>query len=131
MGAALFIVLDNEKPGFNTMVDGKAIGKAANELDEICRSIGLPSIHSFVSMSMDEISDMLGDKLAQRLPEVAVKWFDADAGLRYFERLAARLEENPGSLARADRVLADIAGYLSVVRQAKAIGAKWRLCVDT
>ena len=43
MGVANFIVFDNDEPGFETFVNGKAIALAANELDAIASRVGLQS----------------------------------------------------------------------------------------
>lgn len=126
MGVALFIVLDNEDPGFDIEVDGKAVGKAGDKLNAICQALGLPPIDDFISMSMDEVEDMLGEDL----PEVEDRWFEAGEGIAYFERIVSHLAEHPAALARSDRVIEDIEQYLSVLRQAKAIGARWRLSID-
>jgi hypothetical protein len=126
MGVALYVVLDNQDPGFDVMVDGKAVGKAADKLNRICSSIGLSPVDDFVSMSMEEVGDMLGEEI----PEVAEKWFDAQDGIAYFTKLSSYLQANPASLVQSKSVVQDIEDYIGVLQQAKTIGAKWRLSVD-
>ncbi len=126
MGVALYIVLDNESPGFDIEVDGKAVGKASDKLIEIGAALGLPSIDDFINMSMDEVADMLGEEI----PDVEEKWFAAEEGVTYFEKIASHLRAQPTALARSSSVIADIEQFLSVLRQARTIGARWRLSVD-
>jgi hypothetical protein len=126
MGVALYLVLDNENPGFDAMVDGKAIGKAADKLDVICQTVGIPSVAAFISMSMEEVEEILGDEIS----EVSEEWFDADDGISYFAKIAAYLREHPSTLDRSSAVIADIDDYLVVLKQARSVGAKWRLSVD-
>jgi hypothetical protein len=126
MGVALYVVLDNEDPGFDTAVDGKAMGRSCDEVNSLCASIGIPPVDDFVSMSMDEVADILGEEI----PEVQEKWFVADDGLIYFERLVTHLKSNPTAITTTDSVVEDIMGYIGVLQRAKSIGARWRLSMD-
>jgi hypothetical protein len=126
MGVAFYIVLDNDDPGFDAMVNGKAVGKSSDSIDKLCATLGIPPINDFVSMSMDEVADILDEEI----PEVQETWFSADEGLSYFGKLVAHLEAQPSVLAKSEAIVADLNDYLTVLRQAKNIGAQWRLSMD-
>jgi hypothetical protein len=126
MGVALYLVLDNEDPGFDVATDGKAVGKASDKINAICASLGIPPIDDFVSMSMEEVADILDEEI----PEVKEQWFTAEEGLVYFKKLAAHLKSHPAVIASSASVVEDIADYITVLEQATQVGARWRLSMD-
>ena len=128
MGVALFIVLDKEDPGLDPFVNGKAIAKETKALDAICKKLGIPKFDDFISMSSDDLAEMLGDEV--EMPEQEVKWFAADEGLLFVEALASHIRANPASVKSAPVLLEDLAEYTEVFGKAKAIGAKWHLNLD-
>jgi hypothetical protein len=128
MSVAYYIVLDNEEPGFDTIVDGKALAHE-KKLDSLCEKLGLKTFEDFLTMSADDISDMLGEDI--ELPEgEGEKWFSPDEGLEFFSALAAHIRANPQSVKNAAGCLEDLAQYAEVLTKAKGIGAKWHLNLD-
>lgn len=63
MSVAFYIVLDTEEPGFETFINGKALALESKKLDAISQSLGVPTFEDFISMSADDIADMLGDDI--------------------------------------------------------------------
>ena len=63
MGVAYYIVLDNDEPGFDTFVNGKAVARAIDELDALCDEAGLAKLDSFMGQSADDFADLLGEDI--------------------------------------------------------------------
>ncbi len=130
MSVAFYIILDTEKPGFDTFVNGKAIAHA-DDLDEFCVKAGLPTLESFVSQSREELADMLDEEI--ELPEGEsgdAQWFEAEEGVNYVDALIAALRKEPDAAETAADVIDDLLEYKAVLEQAQAIDAKWRLALD-
>lgn len=66
MSVAYCIVLDREEPGFYTFVNGKALAHD-KKLETLCAQLGLNPLEDFLSMSEEDISDMLDEDI--ELPE--------------------------------------------------------------
>ena len=128
MGMALYIVLDNEEPGFDAFVNGKAIAKEGKKLDAISKRLGIPKFDEFISMSSEDLEGVLGDEVD--IPPQDVKWFTADEGLSFVQALSDHIRANPASVKDQKAVLEDLAEYAEVLGKVKAIGAKWHLNID-
>ena len=50
MSVALYVVLDNKKPGFDTFGNGKALAKR-DDIDEVARKVGVRPLNAFVWVS--------------------------------------------------------------------------------
>lgn len=128
MGVALYIVLDNEDPGFDPFVNGKAIAKETKGLDAISKKLGISKFDDFISMSSDDLAEFLDDDA--ELPEQDVKWFTADEGLAFVAALTSYIRSNPASVKNQADLLEDLTEYTEVFGKAKAVGAKWHLNID-
>ncbi len=128
MSLAYYIVLDNEEPGFETSVNGKALANE-DDLDSLCGKLGLMALDDFLTMSGDHISDLLGEDV--ELPEgEGEKWFTPEEGLEVFAALSAHIKANPKAVSNAAGCLRDLSEYTAVLENAKSIGAKWHLNLD-
>ena len=61
MSAAFFIVLDQEAPGFDTMVNGKFLSQDAKRLEKIAKSLAICSLEEYVSYSPEQARAMMED----------------------------------------------------------------------
>ncbi len=128
MSVAYYIVLDNEEPGFDTFVNGKFLAHE-DGLDDLCKQLHLKTFESYVTMSEDDISDMLGEDVD--LPEgEGEQWFSPEDGLTWVATLAAHIKANPSSVKEPEGCLSDLAEYADILEKAKRIGAKWHLNLD-
>ena len=62
MASALFISLDREISGLDTLMDGKAISSHDHTITALCHAIGVPDLWSFFSEDPDELSEFLGEE---------------------------------------------------------------------
>jgi hypothetical protein len=126
MGAAYYIVLDNESPGFETFVNGKAVTREMDAISALAEARGLADIHDFASFAdLAEAFDIDAD-----LPAAQEKWFDANEGVAWTQAIREAIQANPAAVRDAAAVTSDLQQYERVLRQAAAIGAKWHLAMD-
>jgi hypothetical protein len=135
MSAAFYIVLDRETPGFNTTVNGKFLAKDADRIDRVSKAIGIPSLSDFICFSPGSAESIVensgkspNEMETAELPQQ--RWFDAQAGLDFIEKIAAFIDENPTIVKNTKGVLDDLEEYKVVLQKAKSIGARWNLQVD-
>ncbi len=135
MSAAFFIVLDQEAPGFDTVVNGKFLSQDAKRLEKIAKSLAICSLEEYVSYSPEQARAMMEDIGTDpdeiegiKWPEQ--KWYDPQEGLDWVSKVSAHLRANPSLVKNPEGVLADLEEYQSVLEQAKAVGARWNLQVD-
>lgn len=128
MSVAYYIVLDNEEPGFDTFVNGKALAHE-KKLDTLCKQLGLKTFEDFVTMSAEDISDMPGEHVDFPAGK-GEQWFTSEEGLAFVSALATHIKANPKSVKNPKGCLEDLAEYTSVLEQTKSIGAKWHLNLD-
>ena len=131
MSVAYYIELDDDEPGFETFVNGKAVAHALEDLDALCEREGIAKLEEFMGQSMDDVADMLGDDI--ELPDDAegdALWFEAKAGLDTFDALIAAIQRDPKALQDAAGVLEDLGEYRAVLQQAAELGARWHLALD-
>jgi hypothetical protein len=131
MSVAYYIELDDDEPGFETFVNGKAIAHALEDLDALCEREGIAKLEEFMGQSMDDVADMLGDDI--EVPDDAegdALWFEAQAGLDTFDALIAAIQRDPKALQDAAGVLEDLGEYRAVLQQAAELGARWHLALD-
>lgn len=128
MSTAFYIVLDREEPSFDPFVNGKALAKAASALDTLCAKLGLPNLDAFVSLSGDELGDLLDEPID--MPDTDETWFTPEEGLQCFARLEAYLRANPKAVKNSAAVLEDLGEFIAVLDKAQGIGARWHLALD-
>lgn len=128
MSVAFYIVLDNEDPGFDTFVNGKALAKEAQKLEAISKKLGIPTFEDFIAMSADDIEGMLDEEVD--IPEQEEKWFSPEEGLGFIQKVADHIRANPSSVTNPKAVLDDLGEYEEVFTKATVVGARWHLNLD-
>ena len=143
MGAAYFIVLNQQDPGFDTTLDGKALSRHSRQIDAIAMKHGFKSLDEYCSQSLEEarlqMADLMEledeidlpaeaeDTLKNMPPE---EWHDADHGLDYANKVADHVRQNPTSVKNPDAVLYDLDTMITVLTDAASRGLKWHFQVD-
>ncbi|HEY8023317.1 MAG TPA: hypothetical protein VIF60_02035 [Burkholderiaceae bacterium] len=131
MGVAYYIVLDNDEPGFDTFVNGKAVARAIDELDALCDEAGLAKLDSFMGQSADDFADLLGEEIEYpEGQEDGNLWFEPQAGVELIDALMEQIEQNRDTFEAPDDLLEDLEEYKQVLLRAEAIGALWHLALD-
>jgi len=125
MGSALYIVLEKEIPGLDTMIDGKKLSKAEEPLTAVAKRLDVRPLMEFFSISADEAEELLGGDMAgMKIP--AAEWFSAEEGLKTVDALLAEVERS----AELSAAKEDLLGCQRVLREAQKQGVKWHLAID-
>jgi hypothetical protein len=143
MGAAYFIVLNSDDPGFDTTVDGKALSRHSARINSIATKLGFKSLDEYCSQSPDDARSMMADLMGledenELPPDTAEtftkmppeEWYDADHGIDYAKQMADHIRQNPKVVKDAEAVLYDLDSMITVLTQAKERELKWHLQVD-
>src|SRR5260221_13820390 len=125
MGAALYIILEKEISGVDTMIDGKMLSRAEDLLQREATSLGVRPLMEFFSMSPEEAADFLESDISEgEIP--AQQWFSAEEGLRTVRALLSRIDASLEWSHAKDDLLA----FERVLNEARKHGVRWHLAVD-
>jgi hypothetical protein len=132
MGAAVYLKLENPEAAREqaSVVDGKGVAREWASLNDFAESHGLTPLHDFLSMSHDDVSDLIGDDAVSEAsasipPE---KWFEPSKGLQAVEQLLQRIESNGYSLSNA--ALRDLHSYQEVLEAAARDKVRFHFAFD-
>jgi hypothetical protein len=126
MGAALYIVLERQVPGLDTMIDGKMLSKAEKPLAEAATRLGVRPLMEFFSMSPEEAGDFLEVEGLDDVTVPAEQWFPAEDGLRTVQAFLGEL----GNSSELRNAKEDLLGFERVLKEAQKNGIRWHLAVD-
>lgn len=131
MGAAYFIAINSDEPGFDSFVNGKAIALDSEGLERVTQSLGLKEINEFVSAAPEELAAMAEEFGVDEPFDVPdEEWFEADEGLGWIAAIREFIESHPDSVSDSQAVLSELAEYQAVLEQVKAAGLRWHFSVD-
>jgi len=125
MGAALYIILERTIPDCDTMIDGKMLSQAEQQLAKAATRLCVRPLMEFFSISADEAGDLLGDDdVGIDIP--AAQWFSAEEGLRTVDALLAETDIDPDlKTAKGDLVACQ-----RVLQEAQKHGVRWHFAID-
>lgn len=108
MGAAYYIVLEEEIEGLDSLVDGKALARQIEALDAAAQELGVRPLSEFISMDADSLEDLLGD-----IDVPPLQHFSAEDGLATIRALLPRSEAQSAldDLKECERILSAAAEH--------------------
>ena len=143
MGAAFYVVVNSDDPGFDTTVDGKALSRHCNQIDVIAGRLGFKPLESYCSQSPEDAHGMMAElmgledesdlppdaqeTIANMPPE---KWYDAEQGLDYAQKVGDHVRANRDTVNDAEAILYDLDSMVTVFTAARERNLKWHLQVD-
>jgi len=134
VGAALYIVLENDGAGVDNEVDGKALSRSDGDLAALCRQLGVKALMDFFSISSarfeaeaEQFNTLAG---LTNVPPHEEEWFSADEGLATVRPLLTYLYAHPGAFPGADAAQADLEDFAYVLCEAARANVRWHLGVD-
>lgn len=133
MGAAAYIVLEREIPGFDPFVNGKALAREADDLGGVLARCGVPDLFSFVVVELDDFDDVDDPDESfdvESSPTSAGTWFAPDEGLNWIRQVNAAVRAEPASLRDSSAVLQDLTEFEAVLTRAASESVRWRLAID-
>jgi hypothetical protein len=123
MSLAYFVTISSDQTDFDTFVNGKAVAKQAEVLNDLAKQLGVTPLDDFLGMSED-VAEEFDIKADVDL------WFKPEAGLQTVEALIKHLEQTPNAVKNSKGVLEDLREYQEVLSQIKAKGLEWRFEMD-
>lgn len=136
MGAAIYPVLERELEGVDTQTNGKALARYESELAALAKTLGVPDLMSFHSVSADEVADFLEMDLSDAAPDAETlempseQWHEAIAGLAAVRALREKIEADRDGVSDAAAIGEDLAELERVLTVASERGVRFHLAVD-
>ena len=134
MAASLYIVVEGEDPGFDTFVNGHALARNEDALEQLARRLQVRSLLDFFSADENSMALLLEQGAAtpgwaRNLPQP--QWYSAPEGLLTVRALIDFLVETPAALgSETQPVLAELREYERVLRKTAEHGLRWHIAVS-
>ncbi len=130
MGAALYIVLEREIGGLDSLVNGKALAKASEALERLAHQVGVHPLMEFFSADAGELGEFLADHDVEAGEVPSEQWFFASDGLATVRALLSQTRKGGVGLASEPDVIADLEQFERVLSEAEKHKVRWHLAVD-
>jgi len=134
MAASLYIVVEGEDPGFDIFVNGHALARNEDALEQLAERLGVSPLLCFFSADENSIALLMEQGAGKRewgysLPKP--QWFAASDGLLTVRALIGFLKASPAALgSETPPVLSELREYERVLRKAALRAARWHLAVS-
>lgn len=134
MAASLYIVVEGEDPGFDIFVNGHALARNEDALEQLADSLQVAPLLQFFSADENSMCLLLeqgaGDpEWAHHLPEP--QWFDPADGLESVRALIRFLVESPVSFGSETLpILSELREYERVLVKTQKYKLRWHLAVS-
>ena len=134
MAASLYIVVEGEDPGFDIFVNGHALARNEDALEQLGWRLQVRPLLDFFSADENSMALLLdqgaGDpQWASHLPQP--QWFCGDDGLRTVSALIDFLTGNPAALgSETQPVLVELREYERVLRKIALYDLRWHIAVS-
>ena len=134
MAASLYIVVEGEDPGFDIFVNGHALARNEDSLEQLADSLRVAPLLQFFSADENSMCVLLeqgaGDpEWARHLPEP--QWFDPVEGLVTVRALIRFLVDSPVSLGSETLpILTELREYERVLEKTRKYKLRWHLAVS-
>ena len=134
MGAAIYVSLQREIPGFDSSsVDGKALSKEVELLDALARKLKVKPIMELYSINPGELTDLLegisppGEEL-EAPRNVKERWFSASEGLKTVRALLKNVKA--AKVKNPERVKEDLTHVEEVLAAAHKNKIRFHFSMD-
>jgi hypothetical protein len=134
MPASLYIVVEGDDPGFDIFVNGHALARNEDSLEQLAERLHVSPLLEFFSADENSMALLLeqgagNPEWALTLPQP--QWYNAPQGLLTVRALIAFLDEAPAALgSETQPVLAELREYENVLRKAAQYGLRWHVAVS-
>jgi hypothetical protein len=126
--------VEGEDPGFDIFVNGHALARNEDALEQLARRLEVRSLLDFFSADENSMALLLeqgagNPDWAQHLPQP--QWFDGGDGLRTVRAFTDFLAGNPAALgSETPPVLAELREYERVLLKTAQYGLRWHVAVS-
>lgn len=121
MGLAYYVELEGDVDGVDLNMDGKALGKHLDRLDQVAREMGVRPLSEFATADPSLVFD--DDELAELDLEPS-EFHSVEEGLETVQSLLSH------DAFTDKRLLEDLRSLEKILRQAQAAGVRWQLAMD-
>ena len=134
MAASLYIVVEGEDPGFDIFVNGQAVARNEDALEQLAQRLNVGSLLEFFSADENSMALLLEQGIAnpdwaRHLPQP--QWFKASDGLRTAQALIAFLAASPAALGSETLpVVAELREFERVLQKTAKRELRWHLAVS-
>ncbi len=134
MAASLYIVVEGEDPGFDIFVNGQALARNEDALEQLAERLKVSPLLEFFSADENSMALLLDQGAAKpdwarHLPQP--QWFSASDGLRTVRTLIDFLAAAPAALGSDTKpVLAELREYERVLRKTAERDLHWHLAAS-
>ena len=134
MAASLYIVVEGEDPGFDIFVNGQALARNEDALEQLAERLKVSPLLEFFSADENSMALLLeqgagNPDWARHLPQP--QWFDASNGLRTVRALLDFLAQNPAALgSETQPIVLELREYERVLRKTATYGLRWHVAVS-
>jgi hypothetical protein len=127
-------VVEGEDPGFDIFVNGRALARHEDALEQIALRLGVQPLIDFFSADENSMSLLIEEgagnpDLIQRLPPP--QWYPPQDGLTTIHALIRSLNEDPQQLgSEGVEVLSELMEYAHVLEKTMTKNLRWHLAVS-
>jgi|GEM_PF-286752 len=134
MAASMYIVVEGEDPGFDIFVNGRAIARNEDALEQLASSLAVRPLIDFFSADENSMALLIEEgagnpELLPRLP--APQWYAGQDGLNTAQALVAELTRDPAILGSETMLIREeLSQYVSVLSKTAERNLRWHLAVS-
>jgi len=128
MGYALFVTFDRSIPDVEEWnMCGKTLAHNLDALDKVANRLHLQSLTEMISVSAEDLEDLLDEPVPDFLEE---QWFSPQLGLATVTALSAFVEDNADQFDQSPQLLEDLAAIKHYLELAEQHDLQFHLMVD-
>ena len=134
MAVSMYIVVEGEDPGFDIFVNGQALARNEDALEQLAERLRVSPLLEFFSADENSMSLLLeqgtgNPEWANHLPQP--QWFNPSDGLLTVRTLIDFLATAPAALGSdTQQVVFELREYERVLRKTAQHGLQWHLAVS-
>jgi hypothetical protein len=134
MAASMYIVVEGEDPGFDTFVNGRALARHEDALEQLALRQGVRPLIEFFSADANSMSLLVEEgagnvDLLRRLPPP--QWYAAEDGLTTVRALLHKLADDPNQFgSEGEQILSELLEYAEVLEKTMCRKMRWHLAVS-
>jgi hypothetical protein len=132
MGGSYSIVLEKKIENFDASIDGKALARSMEALEELALLRDVRPLTGFTSVDPADAADFL---IGEGIPPTGlhlppVQQFSPEEGLATVRALIAHLNMQPSAVRNPEAVLVDLRSCERILSRAQQHGVRWHFEVD-
>lgn len=128
----MYIVVEGDDPGFDIYVNGQALARYQDSLEQLSLSLQLRPLLDFFSVDQNSMAQVMGPDPSEwgtMLPRP--QWFFPMEGLETIHGLLEFLRQNPAAIgSETPMVVFELEEFERVLAKTAQYGLRWHLAVS-